>query len=230
MICRPRERLAKLKVTPHLDLHNRTPLLAFSRCRRTSGPKILVLVLAGLVHWLTAVDSAVAQAAKPKDAVIPGVSAAAGPVTAPLPAHVLEMRDAILAAVRSGHIEDLKVALEWNELKPDISDAMVEDPIAHWKKVSGDGEGREILAVLANILALPPAQTPLGKDIENNALYVWPYLAELPLDKLTPPQEVDLYRLIHPADAKQMRDKKSWTWWRLAIGADGTWHSFRKGD
>ena len=27
---------------------------------------------------------------------------------------------------------------------------------------------------------------------------------------------------------KIMREKKQWTWYRLAIGADGTWHSFQK--
>jgi hypothetical protein len=27
-----------------------------------------------------------------------------------------------------------------------------------------------------------------------------------------------------------MREKKKWTWWRLTIGADGTWHSFKKAD
>jgi hypothetical protein len=40
--------------------------------------------------------------------------------------------------------------------------------------------------------------------------------------KLTPAQEVDLNRLTSPADAKAMREKKKWTWWRLSIGADGT--------
>jgi hypothetical protein len=86
----------------------------------------------------------------------------------------------------------------------------------------------EILAVLAEILSLEPARLPVGKDPENNAVYVWPYLAERPLDKLAPGEEVDLLRLMPHAAAKAMREKKKWTWWRLSIGADGTWHSFRK--
>ena len=42
--------------------------------------------------------------------------------------------------------------------------------------------------------------------------------------------DFDLYRLMPPATAKTMRDKKKWTWWRLSIGADGTWISFRKSE
>jgi hypothetical protein len=146
----------------------------------------------------------------------------------PLPAPVEEMREAILAAAHSGRIEDLIVPLDWNEMKPDTAASAGEDPIARWKKLSGDGQGREILAVLANILEMPPAELPLGKDIENNIIYVWPYLAEAKLDQLTPAQEVDLLRLVSPEKAKAMQKAKKWTWWRLTIGADGTWHSFRK--
>ena len=111
-----------------------------------------------------------------------------------------------------------------------IAAAANEDPIAYWKKNSGDGHGREILAVLAEILSMNAAELPFGKDLENNIIYVWPYLAEVPLDKLTPAQEVDLIRLVGAAEAKAMREKKKWTWWRLTIGADGTWHSFTKAE
>ncbi len=100
----------------------------------------------------------------------------------------------------------------------------------HLKKLSADGEGREILAALANILAMDPAKVALGRDLENTAVYVWPYLAERPLDKLTPREEVDLYRLMPAAQAKAMREAKKWTWWRLAIGADGTWYTLQKRD
>ncbi len=148
----------------------------------------------------------------------------------PLPVPVEEMRDAILAATRSGEIEDLKVPLDWNELKPDVAATTVDDPIAYWKKTSADGEGREILAVLANILAMRPAELPLGNDLENNTIYVWPYLAEAKLDALSPSEQVDLLRLVSPEKAKAMRTAKKWTWWRLTIGADGTWHSFRKAE
>ena len=97
-----------------------------------------------------------------------------------------------------------------------------------WKQQSADGEGRDILAVLAAIIDAGYTSLPTGRDIENNRLYVWPRFAEMALDKLSPEDEVQLYRLVPPAKVKMMREKKTWTWYRLAIGADGTWHSFQK--
>jgi hypothetical protein len=147
-----------------------------------------------------------------------------------LPAPVHDTREAILAAVRSGRIEDLRHAWELNELKPDLGAPLTEgDPIAHWKQISGDGEGREILAVLAEILDAGYVALPLGRDLENNRVYIWPYLAEVPIDKLSPAQEVELLRIVAPTALKAMRTAGKYTHWRIAIGADGTWHSFRKG-
>ena len=124
---------------------------------------------------------------------------------ASLPADVRDMVDAILAATHSGNIADLAGPIEWNEMRPVFDD----EP--------GAGATAE---------SVGPAQLPLGRDFENNTVYVWPYLAELPLDKLTPAQEVDLYRLV-PADRiDDMKKAGKWTWYRLVIGADGTWHSF----
>lgn len=145
-----------------------------------------------------------------------------------LPGPVQEMREAILSAVRSGRIEELLHAFQLNELKPDLGVQPMPDPVAHWKQISGDGEGREILAALAEILEAGYVALPLGRDIENNRIYVWPYFAEVPLGKLTPAQEVELLRLVPPAAVKQMISGGRYTHWRLAIGADGTWHSFRK--
>lgn len=147
-----------------------------------------------------------------------------------LPGPVQDMREAILSAVRSGRIEELRHAWELNELKPDLgADLGGGDTVAHWKQISGDGEGREILAVLGEILDAGCAVLPLGRDLENNRIYVWPYLAETDLAKLGPAQEVQLLRLVPPAAAKQMRATGRYTHWRLGIGADGTWHFFRRG-
>ena len=201
---------------------------------RTSRTIVLVLAVLLIVH----LGSSLALERRGAPGTLqPGryAAALAAPAKArtpakAFPAPVEEMRQAILAAAHSGRIEDLQVPLDWNELKPDIAAAAVDDPIAFWKKESGDGEGREILAVLADILEMRPAELPLGKDLENNIVYVWPYLAEAKLDQLTPAEEVDLLRLVSPEKAKDMRAAKKWTWWRLTIGADGTWHSFRKED
>ena len=136
------------------------------------------------------------------------------------------MRSAILAAVESGDIGELRGAIELNEMKPDFGASPGSDPIAFLKTQSGDGEGREMLAILARLLDSAWAAIPGGRDIENNRMYVWPHFAEVPLARLTPAEEVALYRLVTPAEAKQMRDTGRWTSWRLSIGADGVWHGF----
>jgi hypothetical protein len=191
---------------------------------------LLVLALTPLVYYW----SAALGTADPKAGKSVGRSGAA-PVrstavvsydTNALPRGVAEMRNAILTAVQSGEIEDLRFAVELNELKPELGAAAGSDPIAHLKSLSGDGEGREILAVLGKLLDGGYALVPTGKDIENNRVYIWPYLAEVPLGTLSPAQQVELYRLVSPAEADAMRAAKKWTWWRLAIGADGTWLSF----
>jgi len=195
---------------------------------------VLVLAVLCLVHEGTGFalerHAAAEEAIAPVKVMVRKKLPKPGEDTGPLPEPVEEMRQAILAASHSGNIEDLRVPLDWNELKPETAAPAGEDPIAYWKKTSGDGNGREILAVLADILPMRAAELPFGQDLENNIIYVWPYLAEVELDKLTPAQEVDLLRLVGAAEAKAMREKKKWTWWRLTIGADGTWHSFKKAD
>ncbi|MEO1280746.1 MAG: hypothetical protein AAFV69_03320 [Pseudomonadota bacterium] len=147
-----------------------------------------------------------------------------------LPDPVLEMRDAILEAVASGNIEDLRLALEWNELRPDLGIGRKTDAIANFKQISALGDGLETLAVLGTILNTPPAKLPVGRDFENNAIYVWPGLSEMDLKSLSSAQKVQLHQLMPTTDALQTIKSHKWHWYRLAIGADGTWHVFKKND
>lgn len=199
---------------------------------RTLFLSILLLAPATLVHWPDGQSSARAQAQRGKSKEMPKatVLAPAPPAAAAhsLPAPVAEMRNAILAAVRSGRLQDLTTAIEWNELEPDITGTRGEDPIGYLTRQSGDGQGLEILAILGNLLDGPYAIVPMGRDIENNRVFVWPAIAEVPFANLTSSQEVELFRLA-PLDAvKAMKAKGRYTYWRLMIGADGTWHSFRR--
>jgi hypothetical protein len=88
----------------------------------------------------------------------------------------------------------------------------------------------EVLAALSLILEAGYVVLPLGRDLENNRLYIWPYFAEVPLDMLTTAQEVELLRLVPSAVAKEMKARAKYTHWRVTIGADGSWHSFRKNE
>ena len=145
-----------------------------------------------------------------------------------LPVQVAEMRDAILDAARRGDIDDLLDPIQMNELKPDFGDVAADAPLQGWKSLSIDGQGREVLAILTDILESPYAVIRQGQDIENNKIYVWPYFAEVPINKLPPHLDTQLLRLIPREDYKVMKKTGKYTFWRLTIGADGTWHSFKR--
>jgi hypothetical protein len=147
-----------------------------------------------------------------------------------LPDHVADVRDAILTAAHSGKIEELKSAFEVSGAVPDLGISSRSDPIKALKDRSADPQGRDTLAAIVEIMEMPPAALPLGNDIENNLIYVWPYLSMRRLDSLTPSEQVDLYRLVPPELAADMLKKKRWLWWRLVIAADGTWTMFKKGN
>ncbi len=190
-------------------------------------PLLLVLASPGLVHWTVAVSDVVAAEPRGKAGLARPAAGEAVPGDA-LPPNVAEMRAAILAAVESGRIEDLRTALDWNELKPEIADAPVGDAIDYWRQISVDGEGREILTILGEILQQPHAILPVGRDFENNRLYVWPRFSEAPHEKLTPTDSAAVERLVPQAVREEMARTGKYLWWRLAIGADGTWHTFTK--
>lgn len=151
-----------------------------------------------------------------------------------LPENVVEMREEILAAVHAGDVEALGRAAAWSEARTgrgaDFGAEAGRDPAGYWRRISADGAGREVLAIAANLLALPPARLAIGKDPENTFVYVWPYLAELPGETLTPTEIVDLLRLVPFETAEAMRGSGKWLWWRIAIAADGTWLAFRRYD
>ncbi len=142
-----------------------------------------------------------------------------------LPEETQRMRQAILAAAVSGDIETLRVAADMNELPPVLTNGKVADPVAFWKKLSGDGEGREILAALIEIFRTGYVRKTGGKDGD---LFLWPYFAETPLQSLNPGQQVELLTLVPPAEAAKMLETGKYTHYRVGISAKGVWHFFDK--
>lgn len=195
-----------------------------------------------------------------------------------LPRNVAEMRDAILAAAAGGRLDELRTAIEMNEMPPDVEIASLAaagqsaDPIERLRAASksfampetapkastpeanavkGAGQataggapgavaqhsaaaaalirpvadGRDILATLERILTLPPAVVHTGRDHENAGIYVWPFLAERDLKALTVQDRETLEALAGPEFAAGMLATGSYRYWRIAIGADGTWLS-----
>src|SRR5262249_18200601 len=107
-------------------------------------------------------------------------------------------------------------------LKPMVTTGYVDDPIAFWKKASADGTGRDVLAAMLNVMTSGFARVGEGK----NEIYVWPYFAETDLGKLTPAQEVELYRILSPEAALQMRKPGKYTYSRLGTPPAGVGHYF----
>jgi hypothetical protein len=143
-----------------------------------------------------------------------------------LPEAVGRMRAAMLEAAMSGEVEALRVPVEMNELPPMIAKEKISDPVAYWTKISGDGQGREIMAIIVELFRTGFVRKAAGTDDE---MYVWPYFAEIPLDKLTPAQEVELLTLVTPDQLKAMRASGKYDHYRIGIAHDGTWHFFWNG-
>lgn len=139
-----------------------------------------------------------------------------------LPQPVQRMLNEIGNAAQSGDIERMRGVLQISEIKPMVAEDHVDDPVAHWKKDSAGGDGRDVLAAMLNILSAGGLLT--GKD--KSQMYVWPYLAEMDLKNLTPAQEVELYRAVPPEQAVKMKQSGKYTYYRLGISPDGVWHYF----
>jgi hypothetical protein len=144
-----------------------------------------------------------------------------------LPAPVALMRERILTAARSGRLDRLVAVMRTNDLMPIFSLNDDKDPLAHWKANYPDSEGVEILATLIDILDAGFVHVDAGTPQE---IFLWPYFARMPLKDLTPEQKVELFKIVTGADYRDMLDFGAYNFYRLGIGADGTWHFFVTGD
>lgn len=61
-------------------------------------------------------------------------------------------------------------------------------------------------------------------------MYVWPYFAEKDLKALTPPERVELLRIVTAGDLSDMQEFGGYNFYRLGITPDGKWKYFTAGD
>ena len=142
-----------------------------------------------------------------------------------LPAAVARTRERILAAARSGDLQQLSALM--SEPKPIFSFTDDKDPVAFWKASYPDSDGVEVLSILVTILETGFVRVDEGTQHE---MYVWPYFVRMSLKAITAPQKVELFRIITGADYKDMTAFGAYAFYRLGIGPDGTWHFFVAGD
>jgi hypothetical protein len=144
-----------------------------------------------------------------------------------LPAAVADMRERIVAAARSGELEKLAALMETTGGSPIYSYADHDDPVAFWRANYPDSAGVEILAILLTILDVGFVHVDVGTPQE---IYLWPYFARRSLTTLSPQQRVELFRIVTGHDYKQMIEFGAYSFYRLGIAPDGTWHFFVSGD
>jgi hypothetical protein len=144
-----------------------------------------------------------------------------------LPPKVRSTLSRILGAARSGNLDSMRAVIEENELVPAFSFGDDKDPIVYWKRISRDGEGREMLAEILKVFS--SGFVRMDPDTKEE-LYVWPYHFVYPIDDLTPTQLVELYVLVNPDDARTMVESGGYFGFRGGISPDGTWQYFIAGD
>ena len=142
-----------------------------------------------------------------------------------LPAPVARTRERLLAAARSGDLQQLAGLM--TDTLPVFSFTEDKDPIAFWKANYPDSDGVEVLSILALILESGFVRVDEGTSQE---MYVWPYFVRMSLGALTPRQKVELFRLVTGADYKDMMKLGVYVFYRLGISPDGTWQFFVSGD
>ncbi len=144
-----------------------------------------------------------------------------------LPTPVRRLREQIIEAAASGDPEKLRPIFDANGEPPALSFNDSEDPVDALRALSGDPEGREILAILIEVLEAGYVHVDAGTPDE---MYIWPYFARYPVNALTPPQLVELFKLVFSGDYEDMKAYGAYISYRVGIAPDGTWRFFLVGD
>lgn len=143
-----------------------------------------------------------------------------------LPPAVAETRRRLIEAARTGDVEALRPLFESQRTPPLVANfSLVDDPVAHVRNQSGDAQGREILAILIELLEA--GYVRLGP--EEGGTYVWPYFAEVPLGELGPRHYVEVYRILTSIDVEELERIGAYTFFRIGIAHDGRIRYFSAG-
>lgn len=144
-----------------------------------------------------------------------------------LPEKVRATRARILEAAKTGDPNKVVTVMQSNEVMPVFSFGGDKDALGFWKNSYPDSDGVEVLSILIEILEAPFVHLDKGTPQE---MYVWPYFYGVPLDKLSPEQKVELFKIMTGVDYKEMQQFGAYIFYRVGISPDGVWHFFVAGD
>ncbi|WP_413709170.1 hypothetical protein [Rhizobium sp. Rhizsp82] len=145
-----------------------------------------------------------------------------------VPEPVRKMREQIVEAAASGDLERLRPLMGTGAQQTQVSVGQpTDDPIGTLKDLSGDPDGDEILAIILDVISTGFVHVGAGTADEA---YVWPYFAEKDLKALTPPERVELLRIVTAGDLSDMQEFGGYNFYRLGIAPDGKWKFFTAGD
>lgn len=159
--------------------------------------------------------------------VIPEEGFAVSEDVAQLPDPVRAKRDALIDAAKSGDIANLRTIFDAELAPPVVSFGDPPDAIEYLKQTSADGEGREILAILNELLDAPYAAMDGG---DGGVIYIWPYFSAYEdLSQMTGPDEVEALRLVSYEQWQSLKEI-GWLWWRVSMNERGELQAFVAGD
>lgn len=196
-------------------------------------PLLLTLGLAATALAETKVKTETIPAAKAAPKGNAGKAAKPGKVAevirdlSRLPEKTRKTRERILEAARTGDINKVVSVMQSNEMMPVFSFGGDKNPLEFWKNSYPDSDGVEVLSILVEILESPFVHLDKGTPQE---MYVWPYFYAVALDKLTPEQKVELFKIMTGVDYKEMQVFGAYIFYRAGIAPDGVWHFFVAGD
>jgi hypothetical protein len=145
-----------------------------------------------------------------------------------LPEPVQRKRQMIIDACKTGDLEKIRPLLDTGDDGTQLSLGGVEgDPITFLRDLSGDKEGQEILAILEEVMSAGYVHMDAGTQ---NDMYVWPYFFAVPLNRLTAPQRVELFKIVTAGDYEDMKTYGTYIFYRVGITPDGRWSFFVAGD
>ncbi|SCX29902.1 hypothetical protein DSM25558_4818 [Agrobacterium sp. DSM 25558] len=143
------------------------------------------------------------------------------------PEPVRRLRQLIIDAASTGDIEKLRPLVNTGPNQARVDGDNGNDPIAALKSFSGDPDGLEVLAIIIDLLSTGYARVDAGTPDE---MYVFPYFAGKSLTTLTPPEKVELLRIITAGDLADMQEYGNYSFYRIGISPDGQWKFFSAGD